>query len=570
MYDEIAAGGMATVHLGRLLGPVGFSRTVAIKRLHPHLAKDPEFTAAFLDEARLAARIRHPNVVPTLDVVAAEGELFIVMDYVHGESLAKLLKIAELSGARIPLGIVGNLMSGMLQGLHAAHEARSDRGELLGIVHRDVSPQNLLVGSDGMPRLVDFGVAKAMGRISSTKDGRLKGKIGYMAPEQIVGGKVTRRSDMWGAGSMLWYALTSKKLFTGSTETQQILAVVNAHLRPPSTEVAQIGPEVDAVVMRALSRDPKLRFQSAAEMAEALEKAIPPATQREVAAWIDEVAGKLLSQRAVHVAAVESVSMEPPDSDESPRASSAALDEPEPRGSEAVPQGGPAGQGQSRPAEERVSERPAALAATAAAERWSAPEPRLEATAVSSAAGVVVPTVPSGPGPEPAEHVAVAPEDATRPSTRLARLAAQALNADEVDDTAGAVHRGKSRRTAAGIAVLITGLGAAGLIWAGIRQSGTSTNDAAAPSGATSTALGKAATEPSGASSLGAQLDPTGEGATAKSPGPKALPTADGVLAAPSASAVTKPQHPPVGSAAPRTTTAKPPSGKRDPLYKRE
>src|SRR4051812_32281008 len=144
LYDKIAAGGMATVHLGRLLGPVGFSRTVAIKRLHASYSRDPAFVSMFLDEARLAARIRHPNVVPPLDVVATQGELFLVMEYVQGESLSRLAKAAKGLGQPVPIRVVLSILAGALQGLHAAHEARDERGMSLGIVHRDVSPQNVL------------------------------------------------------------------------------------------------------------------------------------------------------------------------------------------------------------------------------------------------------------------------------------------------------------------------------------------------------------------------------------------------------------------------------------------
>src|SRR5262249_24957061 len=150
-------GGMATVHLGRLSGPVGFTKTVAIKRLHAQFAHDPEFVAMFLDEARLAARIQHPNVVQTLDVVSTDGELFLVMEYVRGETLSRLVRMGE----PIPPRIVVALISGVLQGLHAAHEAAADDGRALALVHRDVSPQNVLVGLDGTARLLDFGVAKA-------------------------------------------------------------------------------------------------------------------------------------------------------------------------------------------------------------------------------------------------------------------------------------------------------------------------------------------------------------------------------------------------------------------------
>src|SRR5687768_9224260 len=145
LYNEIAAGGMATIHLGRLLGPVGFSRTVAIKRLHPQFAKDPEFVSMFLDEARLAARIQHPNVVQTLDVVALEGELFLVMEYVQGESLSRLMRTLRAQAGRVPARIVSSIVTNVLYGLHAAHEARTERGAPLGIVHRDVSPQNVMI-----------------------------------------------------------------------------------------------------------------------------------------------------------------------------------------------------------------------------------------------------------------------------------------------------------------------------------------------------------------------------------------------------------------------------------------
>src|SRR5580692_2033966 len=185
IYGELASGGMATVHLGRLLGPVGFSRTVAIKRLHEQFAKDPDFVSMFLDEARLCARIKHPNVVPTLDVIAGDRQLLLVMDYVQGESLSRLFRSAVARGERIPLKVTVAIVSGMLHGLHAAHEAKDERGEPLGIVHRDVSPQNVLVGIDGVARVLDFGVAKARGRLHTTQDGRVKGKLSYMAPEQL-------------------------------------------------------------------------------------------------------------------------------------------------------------------------------------------------------------------------------------------------------------------------------------------------------------------------------------------------------------------------------------------------
>ena len=192
LYGEIASGGMATVHFGRLMGVVGFSRTVAIKRLHPHYARDPEVVTMFLDEARLAARIRHPNVLPTIDVVAADGEVFLVMEYVQGVPLSHLVQAATEQGRRVPPRIVSSILVDALNGLHAAHEATNERGEPLRLVHRDVSPQNIMVGADGVARVLDFGVAKAMGRLQTTRDGQVKGKLAYMAPEHLAGREVSR------------------------------------------------------------------------------------------------------------------------------------------------------------------------------------------------------------------------------------------------------------------------------------------------------------------------------------------------------------------------------------------
>src|SRR5277367_6228356 len=213
LYEKIASGGMASIHIGRLLGPVGFSRTVAVKRMHAHFSEDPDFVSMFLDEARLAARIQHPNVVPTLDVVATDGETFLVMEYVQGESLARLLRSVRSIMTPADTHVIATIMAGVLHGLHAAHEAKNEQGEPLGIVHRDVSPQNILVGTDGVPRVLDFGVAKAVGRLQTTREGQSKGKLSYMAPEQLHGAGVTRQTDVYAAAVVTWEALTGKRLF---------------------------------------------------------------------------------------------------------------------------------------------------------------------------------------------------------------------------------------------------------------------------------------------------------------------------------------------------------------------
>jgi serine/threonine protein kinase len=307
LYGEIAAGGMATVHFGRLLGQVGFSRTVAIKRLHPQFAKDPEFVSMFLDEARIAARVRHPNVVATIDVVATEGELFLVMDYVQGESLARLVRLSRQLKERIPPRIVVAVISGLLHGLHAAHEAKNERGENLSLVHRDVSPQNVLVGVDGITRVLDFGVAKAAGRLQTTREGHLKGKIAYMAPEQLRG-VASRQSDIYAAGIVLWEAITGEKLFAGVDELETLGRVMTPKVDPASSKVPGLAPAFDVVLAKALAFAPVDRYETAREMAIALEHCDVVASSSEVSEWVERLAKSTLSARAEVLGGIESSS----------------------------------------------------------------------------------------------------------------------------------------------------------------------------------------------------------------------------------------------------------------------
>jgi serine/threonine-protein kinase len=305
LYDEIAAGGMATVHLGRQRGPVGFARIVAIKRLHAHFAKDPDFALMFLDEARLAARIRHPNVVSTVDVVSEGADLLLVMEYVAGESLSRLFRASRRKGLQIPPRVAAAIVAGLLHGLHAAHEAKSDHGEPLLIVHRDVSPQNVLVATDGVARVFDFGVAKAEGRFASTREGTLKGKIAYMAPEQLRSRDVDRRVDVYAAGVVLWELLSGQRLFEAEQEVQLFDRVLAGCVTPPSAFVTGIDPRLDAIVLRAIATDPRARFPTARDMARALE-GVGIAAATEVGDWVESLAGALLAQRAERVAEIES------------------------------------------------------------------------------------------------------------------------------------------------------------------------------------------------------------------------------------------------------------------------
>lgn len=304
LSTEIAVGGMATVHLGKLSGPVGFARTVAIKRLHPQFAKDPDFASMFLDEARLAARIRHPNVVPTLDIVPTEdGELFLVMDYVEGESLARVLRASREKREPVPLPIISAVLSSTLRGLHAAHDAKDEEGEDLHMVHRDVSPQNVMIGADGVVRVVDFGVAKAMNRLHTTRDHKVKGKLRYMAPEQIRGTPLKRQVDIYAAGVVMYEMLTCDTLFQG--DDAHVMGSILFGEVPPPSSIENVPNDLDAITMRALSRDENARFPTAATMAQAIERAVRPALAPEVAEWLETLLGDELKKRAARVRALE-------------------------------------------------------------------------------------------------------------------------------------------------------------------------------------------------------------------------------------------------------------------------
>ena len=282
---------------------------MAIKRLHSHFAGDPSFVAMLVDEARLASRIHHPNVGATLDVVSRDGELFVVMEYIEGASLAELLRCAGKRQTPMPLPIAVAIGLAVLAGLHAAHEAKSDDGQKLHLVHRDVSPQNVLVGIDGVPRLIDFGVAKAAGRLQSTQEGQLKGKLAYMAPEQLERGEIDRRADVYSAAVVLWEMLAGRQLFRAPGEGQMVTLVLRGATDPPSRHAPNIPAELDAVIMRALSNDPRHRYEDARQMAVALRGALTPAGTTEIGEWVRETARDAIEGRAARIAGASAESV---------------------------------------------------------------------------------------------------------------------------------------------------------------------------------------------------------------------------------------------------------------------
>jgi serine/threonine-protein kinase len=305
---QIGAGGMATVHVGRALpgegegqgGGDGAAQTVAIKRLHPWLAREPGIVASLLDEGRVVAQVVHPNVVRLLDVVVEDKDCFLVFEYVPGESLGAISRaLPSSSSARIPVAIACAIACDVLRGLHAAHDATDERGRPLGIVHRDVSPHNVLVGADGVARLLDFGVAKAAGRMqTTTRAGTVKGKMAYMAPEQLRGGLATRRSDVYAAAIVLWEMLAGRRLFGEVRDAGDTLERMARPLRPPSAFVSGLPPALDRVVLRALSYDPRERQATAADMAADVSTAIAAAPPAEIAAWLVGLVGDRLAERA--------------------------------------------------------------------------------------------------------------------------------------------------------------------------------------------------------------------------------------------------------------------------------
>jgi serine/threonine protein kinase len=264
----------------------------------------------FLDEARLAARIHHPNVVPILEIGTSAERYYLVMEYIEGDTAAHLFSCAAQDGKDMPARVAIRIALDALAGLHAAHELKDDDGSPLEIVHRDVSPHNILVGVDGVSRITDFGIARAASRLATTRSGQLKGKIAYMAPEQARSERVDRRADVFSLGICLWEMLTMRRLFKADDDGETLSRLLYEPIPTILSAAPKTAPEVDGVCMRALRRDPDERFASAAEFLDALENAATPlnlvGTHREVAACVDEVLGNDIAERRGAVRARQS------------------------------------------------------------------------------------------------------------------------------------------------------------------------------------------------------------------------------------------------------------------------
>ena len=303
-YEIVArlkAGGMAQVYLARRKGAAGFTRPVALKLIHPHLANEPEFVRMFVDEATLSARIEAPNVVHVEELGQLDGTWFQAMEYVHGASLAQVVQALRTAGRRCTPELAAHIVAEVAAGLHAAHETTDAAGAPLGIVHRDVSPQNVLVSYRGNVKVCDFGIAKAMHRAPHTESDSLRGKIAYMAPEHAQGKSVDRRADVYALGVILWELLVLERLFVASHDLLLLERVRHPKIDRPSTRVADTPRALDDVVMKMLAVEPADRPQTAGELRRLLLDAVPGARHVEsedVAALMRAVMGTQIAEQA--------------------------------------------------------------------------------------------------------------------------------------------------------------------------------------------------------------------------------------------------------------------------------
>ncbi len=294
LIRKLATGGMGQVFLARQKGPVGFQKLLVLKRLLPHLSEDQEFIQMFLDEARIAGLLNHPNIAQIYDLGDVNGVFYIAMEYVQGESIGQVsVRANHYRKGGMALGLKCRIIADAAAGLDHAHQARTPSGRKLGLIHRDVSPQNVLVGFNGNVKVIDFGVAKAAGKLSRTLVGTIKGKHAYMSPEQARGEELDARSDVFGLGIVFYELLTNQRLFKRDTDMATLKAVVGAKVPPPSEVLPGVPKSLDAVVMKALARKRDERFQSAGELQLAIEDFLLaerlPGTQAHLTAFMKEL-----------------------------------------------------------------------------------------------------------------------------------------------------------------------------------------------------------------------------------------------------------------------------------------
>nr|WP_275583592.1 serine/threonine-protein kinase [Archangium primigenium] len=311
---RLAMGGMAQIYLAR---EEGDPQLLVIKRILPHLAENEEFVQMFLDEARIAARLDHPNIVQIFDLGSQDDSFFIAMEYIHGEDLRRIWKSAERRGQLIPVPLVCRILSEACAGLDHAHKQLDANGKPLNIVHRDISPQNILLTFEGRSKVVDFGIAKAADQATETRSGVLKGKYSYMSPEQAAGQRVDRRSDIFALGVVLYELLTGVRLFKRANDIITLQAVAECDITPPSQLNARVPKDLDAVVMKSLARDSAHRYSEALHFQRALEEWLAshpaPSATADVAAYMKDLyAARLAEEARLGDVLVEEEGVSPP------------------------------------------------------------------------------------------------------------------------------------------------------------------------------------------------------------------------------------------------------------------
>jgi eukaryotic-like serine/threonine-protein kinase len=284
---------MAELFLARAMGPASFEKLVVIKKILPKYHGSSRFTQLFLDEAKLAASLNHANIVQVYDIGDDRGDPFFAMEYLHGQDVRTILHRAWMHGAKMPLRHAIQIAGHVAAALHYAHEKRRNDGDVLGVVHRDVSPSNIIVGYDGGVKLVDFGVAKAATSTHKTRTGTLKGKIAYMSPEQAKGAPLDRRSDIFSLGIVLWEMVTTQRLFRGENDLATLQLIINQPPKRPSEVQPECPPELERIIMKALAQDNTQRYQTAEELQRDLEELVKalemPQSSSQLAAYISEL-----------------------------------------------------------------------------------------------------------------------------------------------------------------------------------------------------------------------------------------------------------------------------------------
>ncbi|NVB84191.1 MAG: protein kinase, partial [Kofleriaceae bacterium] len=300
LLERINVGGMAEVFRAKAFGVEGFERLVAVKRILPNIAEDKEFIRMFIEEAKLAVQLNHANIAQIFDLGVVDGSYYIALEHVHGRDLRGMFDRCRQLGDPMPVSQACFVVMKVCEGLDYAHNKRDQSGRELHLVHRDVSPQNVLVSFEGEVKLIDFGIAKAAGKGSKTQAGILKGKFGYMSPEQVRGIPIDRRSDVFSCGIVLYELLTGERLFVGESDFSTLEKVRNVEILPPSTYNRRIPDELERIVLKALAKDPEERYQNAIDLHDELQAFVYTAgefySRKDLAGWMKKTFGREIEE----------------------------------------------------------------------------------------------------------------------------------------------------------------------------------------------------------------------------------------------------------------------------------